>query len=160
MIGDLRRMIDGMPVPVCAVSRMGRPGGSSADQQWLERGAASGRCAAREWFFGFTPTLTATVDLPSDNAALIAAAGNEREAAAAQDPAERAFLVHIRDRNETLIGLLTSEYGREDPSTYNRRNVACIYRVLNSFSGSFARPLTSPPVTLLPHCSVRVGMKV
>ena len=59
---DLRRLIDGTPVPVCEVSRVGRPDGSSAGQQWLQHGAEIGRCAARGWwFFGFKLVLTATV---------------------------------------------------------------------------------------------------
>ena len=101
--------------------------------------------------------LTATVDLLPDRMALIPAAGDEREAAAAllapgmvligdrnfsrhaspawraaldragvrviapsprrhaagQDPAERAFLRAIRNRVETLIGLLKGEHGLE-----------------------------------------------
>jgi Transposase DDE domain len=155
---DPRRLLDGTPVPVCEVSRVGRPDGSSAGQQWLEHGAEIGRCAARGWwFFGFKLVLTATVDMLPDQAVLIPAAADEREAAtallqpgmiliadrnfsrftslpwrdtldqvgvavlappprrhaASQDPAERAFLAHIRNRIETLIGLLKSEHGLE-----------------------------------------------
>ena len=156
---DPRRLLDGTPVPVCDVSRVGRPDGSSAGRQWAERGAGIGRCAARGWwFFGFKLVLTATVDMLPDRAALIPAAGDEREAAAAllqpglvligdrnfgraaspawraaldragarviappprrsaasQDPEERASLRYIRNRSETLIGLLKSEHGLED----------------------------------------------
>jgi hypothetical protein len=46
---DLRRLIDGTPVPVCAVSRVSRPDGSSVGRQWLEHGAEIGRCVARGW---------------------------------------------------------------------------------------------------------------
>lgn len=161
---DHRRLIDGTPVPVCDVSRVGRPDGSSAGRQWLERGAQIGRCAARGWwFYGFKVVLTASVDMLPDQAALIpAAAGTrvrvQREAALAllapglvligdrnfshyasvawsatladagvtviappprrhaadQDPRERAFLRHIRNRVETLIGLLKQVHGLED----------------------------------------------
>src|SRR5579864_1264763 len=45
---DPRRLLDGTPVPVCDVSRVGRPDGSSAGRQWEEHGASSGRCAARD----------------------------------------------------------------------------------------------------------------
>jgi hypothetical protein len=156
---DPRRLLDGTPVPVCDISRVGRPDGSSAGRQWVEHGAGIGRCAARGWwFFGFKLVLTATVDMLPDQAVLIPAAGDEREAAAAllapglvligdrnfsryasptwrdeldhagvhviappprrlaasQDPAERAFLRYIRNRIETMIGLLKSEHGLED----------------------------------------------
>jgi hypothetical protein len=156
---DPRRLLDGTPVPVCDISRVGRPDGSSAGRQWVEHGAEIGRCAARGWwYFGFKLVLTATVDMLPDQAVLIPAAGDEREAAAAllqpglvligdrnfsrytsptwraeldaagatvlappprrlaasQDPAERAFLRYIRNRIETLIGLLKSEHGLED----------------------------------------------
>jgi hypothetical protein len=156
---DPRRLLDGTPVPVCAVSRVGRPDGSSAGRQWVGYGAEIGRCAARGWwFFGFKLVLTATLDMVPDQAVLIPAAADEREAAAAllrpgliligdrnfsryasptwrdeldqagvrviappprrlaasQDPDERAFLRHIRNRIETLIGLLKSEHGLED----------------------------------------------
>lgn len=159
LTADPRRLIDGTPVPVCDVSRVGRPDGSSAGRQWQEYGASIGRCAARGWwFYGFKLVLTATLDLLPDRAVLIPAAGDEREAAAAllepgllligdrnfsryasptwrdaldhagvrviappprryaadQDPAERAFLAAIRNRVETLIGLLKSEHGLED----------------------------------------------
>lgn len=155
---DPRRLLDGTPVPVCDVSRVGRPDGSSAGRQWQEYGANIGRCAARGWwFYGFKLVLTATLDLLPDRVALIPAAGDEREAAAAllspglvligdrnfsryasptwrdaldragatviappprryaadQDPAERAFLAAVRNRVETLIGLLKSEHGLE-----------------------------------------------
>ena len=156
---DPRRLIDGTPVPVCDVSRVGRPDGRSAGRQWHERGATLGRCAARGWwFYGFKLVLTATLDLLPDQAALVPATADEREAAAAlltpgsvligdrnfsrsaspswratldqagvrviappprrhaatQDPAERAFLQHVRNRVETLIGLLKGEHGLED----------------------------------------------
>lgn len=156
---DPRRLIDGTPVPVCAVSRVGRPDGSSAGRQWEEYGASIGRCAARGWwFYGFKLVLTATLDLLPDRLVLIPAAGDEREAAAAllepglvligdrnfsrfasptwreeldragatviappprrqaasHDPAERTFLRHVRNRVETLIGLLKSEHGLEN----------------------------------------------
>jgi len=156
---DPRRLLDGTPVPVCDVSRVGRPDGSSAGQQWRPYGAEIGRCAARAWwFYGFKLVLTATVDMLPDQAVLVPAATDEREAAAAllapglvfiadrnfsrfaapswraeldaagcrvvappprrhaaaQDPAERAFLSHVRNRVETLIGLLKSEHGLED----------------------------------------------
>jgi len=155
---DPRRLLDGTPVPVCAVSRVGRPDGSSAGRQWAEYGAEIGRCTARAWwFYGFKLVLTATVDLLPDRVALIPAAADEREAAAAllapglvligdrnfsryasptwraaleragarviappprrhaasQDPAERAFLQQVRNRVETLIGLLKGEHGLE-----------------------------------------------
>ena len=157
--GDPRRLIDGTPVPVCDVSRVGRPDGGSAGRQWHERGAAIGRCAARGWwYYGFKLVLTATLDMLPDQLALVPAAADEREAAlallepglvligdrnfsrfaaatwrdeldhagvrviappprrhaAGQDPAERAFLRHIRNRVETLIGLLKGEHGLED----------------------------------------------
>jgi hypothetical protein len=156
---DPRRLLDGTPVPVCDLSRVGRADGSSAGRQWEEYGAGIGRCAARGWWYiGFKLVLTATIDMLPDQAVLIPAAGDEREAAAAllqpglvliadrnfsryasptwcdeleaagatviappprrhaasQDPAERAFLRHIRNRIETLIGLLKSEHGLED----------------------------------------------
>jgi hypothetical protein len=155
---DPYRLVDGTPVPVCAVSRVGRPDGSSAGQQWLPYGAEIGRCTARAWwFFGFKLVLTASLDLLPDQAVLIPAAADEREAAAAlltpgivlvgdrnfsrnasatwrdvldhtgvaviappprcheadQDPDERAFLHHVRNRIETLIGRLKSEHGPE-----------------------------------------------
>jgi len=57
--GDPRRLIDGTPVPVWDVSRVGRPDGSSAGRQWVAYGAAIGRCAARAWwFYGFKLLLT------------------------------------------------------------------------------------------------------
>jgi DDE family transposase len=156
---DPRRLIDGTPVPVCDVSRVGRPDGSSAGRQWLEHGAAIGRCAARAWwFYGFKLVLTATLDMLPDQAVLVPATADEREAALAlltpgqvligdrnfsryasptwrealdqagirviappprrqaarQDPAEQAFLRHVRNRIETLIGLLKHEHGLED----------------------------------------------
>jgi Transposase DDE domain len=156
---DPRRLLDGTPVPVCAVSRVGRPDGTSAGRQWPPYGAQIGRCAARAWwFYGFKLVLTATVDMVPDQAVLVPAAADERAAAAAlltpglvvigdrnfsrfaaptwraeldalgcavvappprrhaaaQDPAEEAFLRHIRNRIETLIGLLKSEHGLED----------------------------------------------
>jgi DDE family transposase len=159
LTGDLRRLIDGTPVPVCDVSRVGRPDGSSAGQQWLAYGAEIGRCAARGWwFFGFKLVLTATVEMLPDRAVLIPAAADEREAAtallqpglvrigdrnfsrfasltwrdtldqaevmviappprrhaASQDPAEHAVLAHLRNRIETVIGLLKREHGLED----------------------------------------------
>lgn len=155
---DARRLIDGTPVPVCDVSRVGRPDGSSAVRQWLERGAQIGRCAARGWwFYGFKLVLTASVDMLPDRAILIPAAADEREAALAllapglvligdrnfsrsasaawsatldaagvtvvappprrhaaeQGPGERTFLRHVRNRVETLIGLLKQEHGLE-----------------------------------------------
>jgi len=64
---DPRRLLDGTPVPVCAVSRVGRPDGTSAGRQWQPYGAEIGRCAARAWwFYGFKLVLTATVDLLPD----------------------------------------------------------------------------------------------
>lgn len=156
---DPRRLIDGTPVPVCAISRVGRPHGRSAGRQWQAYGAEIGRCAARGWwFFGFKLVLTATLEMLPDQAVLIPAAADEREAALAlltpgmvligdrnfsrfasptwrdaldqasvvviappprrhaadQNPEERAFLRHIRNRIETLIGLLKSEHGLED----------------------------------------------
>ena len=161
---DARRLIDGTPVPVCDASRVGRPGTrsrvwSSAGRQWREEGAQIGRCAARHWwFYGFKLVLTASVDMLPDQAVLVPAAADEREAALAllspglvligdrnfsqyasvtwsatlddagvtviappprrhaadQDPGERAFLRHIRNRIETLIGLLKQEHGLED----------------------------------------------
>lgn len=156
---DPRRLLDGTPVPVCDVSRVDRPDGSSAGQQWRPYGAEMGRCAARAWwFYGFKLVLTATLDLVPDQAVLVPAAADEREVAAAllepggvyiadgnfsrtasptwaatldrvgctvvaplphpkaatQDPAERAFLRAVRNRVETLIGLLKSEHGLED----------------------------------------------
>ncbi len=156
---DLQRLLDGTPVPVCDVSRVDRPDGSSAGRQWFEAGAEIGRCAARAWwFYGFKLVLTATLDMLPDQVAVVPAAADEREAAApllvpgltyiadrnfsravsptwsatldkvgcavvappprrlaaAQDPAEKAFLRHVRNRVETLIGLLKSEHGLED----------------------------------------------
>jgi len=156
---DPRRLIDGTPVPVCEVSRVGRPDGSSAGRQWFEYGAAIGRCAARAWwFYGFKLVLTATLDMLPDQAVLVPATADEREVAAAlltpgqvligdrnfnrqasptwraaldaadveviappprryaaqQDPTERGFLQHVRNRIETLIGLLKGEHGLED----------------------------------------------
>ena len=156
---DRRRLIDGTPVPVCAVGRVGRLDGSSAGRQWLERGAQIGRCVARGWwFYGFKLVLTASMDMLPDRAALVPAAADEREAALAllapglvligdrnfshyaarawsatladagatviappprrhaadQDPGERVFLRHVRNRVETLIGLLKREHGLED----------------------------------------------
>jgi hypothetical protein len=49
---DPRRLLDGTPVPVCAVSRVGRPDGTSAGRQWPPYGAQIGRCAARAWWEG------------------------------------------------------------------------------------------------------------
>src|SRR5580704_9971014 len=67
--GDPRRLIDGTPVPVCDVSRVGRPDGSSAGRQWVEQGAALGRCVARGWwFYGFKLVLTATLEMLPDQA--------------------------------------------------------------------------------------------
>jgi len=156
---DLQRLLDGTPVPVCDVSRVARPDGSSAGRQWFAHGAQMGRCAARAWwFYGFKVVLTATVDMLPDQVAVVPAATDEREAAApllvpgltyiadrnfsravsptwratldkvgcavvappprrlaaAQDPAEKAFVRHVRNRVETLIGLLKSEHGLED----------------------------------------------
>jgi hypothetical protein len=161
---DPRRLLDGTPVPVCAVSRVGRPDGTSAGRQWPPYGAEIGRCAARAWwFYGFKLVLTATVDMVPDQAVLVPAAADERAAAAAlltpglvvigdrnfsrfaaptwraeldalgcavvappprrhaaaQDPAEEAFLRHIRNRIETLIGLLKSEHGLEDHGAHS-----------------------------------------
>jgi hypothetical protein len=161
---DPRRLIDGTPVPVCAVSRVGRPDGSSAGRQWHEHGAEIGRCAARGWwFYGFKLVLTATLDLLPDQVVVVPAAADEREAAlallrpgqvligdrnfsryaspawraaldhtgvqviappprrhaAAQDPAERASLRYLRNRIETLIGLLKSEHGLEDHGAHS-----------------------------------------
>ena len=161
---DPRRLLDGTPVPVCEVSRVGRPDGTSAGRQWQPYGAEIGRCAARAWwFYGFKLVLTATVDMLPDQAVLVPAAADEREAAAAlltpglvvlgdrtfsrfasptgraaldavgcgvvappprrhaaaQDPAEGVFLRHIRNRIETLIGLLKSEHGREDHGAHS-----------------------------------------
>jgi hypothetical protein len=156
---DGRRLLDGTAVPVCDVSRVGRPDGSSAGRQWQTYGAEIGRCAARAWwFYGFKLVLTATVDFLPDQAVLVPAAADEREVAEAllepgyvyiadrnfsrlasptwaatldhvgcgviappprryaaeQDPAERAFLRHVRNRVETLIGLLKGEHGLEE----------------------------------------------
>lgn len=156
---DPRRLLDGTPVPVCDVSRVGRPDGSSAGRQWHIYGAAIGRCAARGWwYYGFKLVLTATVDMLPDQAVLVSATTDEREAAAAllesgrvyiadrnfhrvtastwratldktscavlappprrlaaeQDPAEKAFLRHVRNRIETLIGRLKEDHGLED----------------------------------------------
>jgi hypothetical protein len=156
---DPRRLLDGTPVPVCDVSRVGRPDGTSAGRQWHPYGAQIGRCAARAWwFYGFKLVLTATVDLLPDQAVLVPAAADEREAAAAlltpglvfigdrnfsrlasptwraeldaagcgvlappprryaalQDPVAQALVHHLRNRVETLIGLLKSEHGLED----------------------------------------------
>jgi hypothetical protein len=155
---DPRRLIDGTPVPVCDVSRVGRPDGSSAGRQWFEHGAQIGRCVARAWwFYGFKLVLTATLDMLPDQAVLTPAAADEREVAAAllypgmvlvgdrnftphaspswratltkldvtviappprrfaaaQDPGERVFLRHVRNRIETLVGLLKSQHGLE-----------------------------------------------
>src|SRR5437588_248651 len=94
---DPRRLLDGTPVPVCAVSRVGRPDGTSAGRQWQPYGAEIGRCAARAWwFYGFKLVLTATVDLLPDQAVLVPAAADEREAAAAL---LAPGLVVIGDRN-------------------------------------------------------------
>jgi hypothetical protein len=61
---DPRRLVDGTQVPVCEVSRVGRPNGSGAGRQWHEHGAEIGRCAAPGWwFYGFKLVLTATVDM-------------------------------------------------------------------------------------------------
>ncbi len=156
---DPRRLVDGTPVPVCDVSRVGRPDGSSAGRQWHEHGAEIGRCAARGWwFYGFKLVLTATVEMLPDRVVVVPAAADEREAALAllrpgqvligdrnfsrvaapswraaldragvrviappprrraadQDPAERALLRCLRNRIETLIGLLKGEHGLED----------------------------------------------
>jgi Transposase DDE domain len=156
---DPRRLIDGTPVPVCDISRVRRPHGPSAGTQWHTYGAEIGRCAARGWwYYGFKLVLTATLDLLPDQAVLVPAATDEREAALAlltpgqvligdrnfsrfaapmwrealdaagipviappprrhadaQDPGDRAFLRHVRNRIETLIGLLKSEHGLED----------------------------------------------
>ena len=156
---DPRRLLDGTPVPVCDVSRVGRPDSSSAGRQWDAYGAEIGRCAARAWwFYGFKLVLSATLDMLPDQAVLVPAATDEREAAAAllepgriyiadrnfhramsptwratldkvgcavvappprrlaaeQDPAEKEFLARVRNRIETLIGLLKSEHGLED----------------------------------------------
>jgi hypothetical protein len=156
---DPRRLLDGTPVPVCDVSRVGRPDGTSAGRQWHPYGAQIGRCAARAWwFYGFKLVLTATVDMVPDQAVLVPAAADEREVAAvllapglvfigdrnfsrwasptwqaaldaagcavlappprrhaaAQDPAAQALVRHLRNRIETLIGLLKSEHGLED----------------------------------------------
>jgi hypothetical protein len=161
---DARRLIDGTPVPVCAASRVGRPDGSSAGRQWLERGAQVGKCAARHWwFYGFKLVLTASLDMLPDQAVLVPAAADEREAALAllspglvvigdrnfshyasaawsatladagvsvvappprrhaaeQDPGERAFLRQVRNRVETLIGLLKQEHGLEDHGAHS-----------------------------------------
>ena len=48
---DPRRLLDGTPVPVGAVRRVGRPDGTSAGRQWQPYGAPIGRCAARAWWF-------------------------------------------------------------------------------------------------------------
>jgi DDE family transposase len=156
---DPRRLVDGTPVPVCDISRVRRPDGSSAGRQWHEHGAAIGRCAARGWwFYGFKLVLTASLDMLPDRAVLVPASADEREAAAAllapglvlvgdrnfsrhaspgwcaeldragaaviappprrraagQDPAERAFLRAVRNRVETLIGLLKGAHGLEN----------------------------------------------
>jgi hypothetical protein len=156
---DPRRLIDGTPVPVCGVSRIDRPDGSTAARQWQPYGAEIGRCAARAWwYYGYKLVLTATVDMLPDEVVLVPASCDEREAAAAllrpglvligdrnfgrhtsatwrdaldhwgvtviapprrrdaanQDPAEHALLHHLRNRVETLIGLLKSEHGLED----------------------------------------------
>jgi hypothetical protein len=66
------------------VSRVGRPHGSSAGQLWLPYGAEIGRRAAcARWFFGVKLVLTAGLDLLPDQAVLIPAAADKREAAAA-----------------------------------------------------------------------------
>jgi len=81
---DPRRLLDGTLVPVYAVSRVGRPDGSSAGRQWSAYGAEIGRCAARAWWFsGVKLVLSATLALLPDQAVLGPAATNEREAAAA-----------------------------------------------------------------------------
>jgi hypothetical protein len=143
---------------------VGRPDGTSAGRQWPPYGAQIGRCAARAWwFYGFKLVLTATMDLLPDQAVLVPAAADEREAAAAlltpglvvigdrdfsrfaaptwraeldalgcavvappprrqaaeQDPAERTFLRHMRNRVETLIGLLKSAHGLEDHGAHS-----------------------------------------
>ena len=94
---DPRRLLDGTPVPVCAVSRVDRPDGSSAGQQWYSYGAEMGRCAARAWwFYGFKLVLTATLDLLPDQAVLVPAATDEREVAAALlVPGQ----IYVADRN-------------------------------------------------------------
>jgi DDE family transposase len=94
---DGRRLLDGTPVPVCDVSRVARPDGSSAGRQWHAYGAQIGRCAARAWwFYGFKLVLTATVDMLPDQAVLVPAAADEREAAAALlAPGQ----LYIADRN-------------------------------------------------------------
>ena len=159
LAADRRRLIDGTPVPVCDISRIDRPDGSTAGRQWQPYDAAIGRCAARAWwFYGYKLVLTATVDMLPDQVVLVPASCDEREAAAAllqpglvligdrnfgrhtsatwrdvldhwgvtviappprraaadQDPAEHALLHHLRNRVETLIGLLKSEHGLED----------------------------------------------
>ena len=48
-----------------------------------------------------------------DQAGVAVLAPPPRRHAASQDPAERAFLAYIRNRIETLIGLLKSEHGLE-----------------------------------------------
>jgi DDE family transposase len=155
---DPRRLIDGTPVPVCDVSRVGRPNGKSAGRQWQPYGAQIGRCVARGWwFYGFKLVLTATLDMLPDQAVLVPAAADEREVAVAllrpgmvlvgdrnftphasptwratvatagvrviappprrlaacQNPVERAFLRRMRNRIETLVGLLKGQHGLE-----------------------------------------------
>jgi hypothetical protein len=84
-------------VPVCDISRVGRPDGSSAARQWHAHGAAIGRCAARGWWCsGFTLVRTASRAMLPDQAVLLPASADEREAAAALlTPG----LVLIGDRN-------------------------------------------------------------
>lgn len=94
---DPRRLIDGTPVPVCAASRVGGPDGTGAGRQWPERGAQVGRCAARHWWCsGSKLVLTASVDMLPDQAVLVPAAADEREAALAL---LAPGLVPIGDRN-------------------------------------------------------------
>ena len=52
-----------------------------------------------------------------DHARVRVIASPPRRHGAGQDPAERAFLRHIRDRVRTLIGLLKGEHGLEDHGT-------------------------------------------
>ena len=84
---------------------MGRPDGSSAGQQWLQHGAEIGRCAARGWwFFGFKLVLTATIAMLPDQAVLIPAAADEREAATAL---LQPGMILIGDRNFSRFASLT-----------------------------------------------------
>jgi hypothetical protein len=102
---DPRRLIDGTPVPVCDISRVGRPDGSSAGRQWHAHGAGIGRCVARAWwFYGFKLVLTATLELLPDHAVLIPAAGDERVAAAAL---LQPGLVLVGDRNFSRYATFT-----------------------------------------------------